>query len=229
MRHSILFAAFATISLGGGVGSAWSQQPIGAPGSFPLHEENGGATLIERSGLGSPSARMVGEFTRADIKEMCERIGWKFYSPSFPFHGTLQDRQTISICRAKEEARPIEERRYEVRANCPQGLIWNDMGYTFRRVGSDWQTTGGRSVSAEFSPGYSRVVTRQFDMLCGSTQYIADGSTNPDRARYADGTSGTSGEPARTRSAPITPDLAAYAADDTVQRRLVANAQVRTW
>ena len=47
------------------------------------------------------------------IKEMCERIGWKFYSPSFPFHGTLQDRQTITICRAKEEARPIEERRYD--------------------------------------------------------------------------------------------------------------------
>src|SRR5918997_767770 len=106
MRHPILFAAFATVSLGGGAGSAWWQQSIGAPGPFPLHEENGGATLIERSGLGSPSALMIGEFTRADIKEMCERIGWKFYSPSFPFHGTLQDRQTISICRIKEEARP---------------------------------------------------------------------------------------------------------------------------
>jgi hypothetical protein len=225
MRHPILFTAIATVSLWAGAGSAWSQQPIGAPGSFPLHEENGGATLIERSGLGSPSARMVGEFTRADIKEMCERIGWKFYSPSFPFHGTLQDRQTISICRAKEEARPIEERRYEVRANCPQGLLWNDMGYTFRRVGSDWQTTGGRSVSAEFSPGYSRVVTRQFDMLCGSTQYVAEGPGSSGQAQYAVESSGGA---ARTRSAPGTPDLRAFA-DESVQSRLVADAQVRTW
>ena len=225
MRHRILFAAVTTIALGGGAGSAWSQQPIGAPGSFPLHEENGGSSLIERSGLGSPSARMVGEFTRADIKEMCERIGWKFYSPSFPFHGTLQDRQTISICRAKEEARPIEERRYEVRANCPQGLLWNDMGYTFRRIGSDWQTTGGRSVSAEFSPGYSRVVTRQFDMLCGSTQYIAESPGSSGQAQYA---AETSGGATRTRSAPGTPDLRAFA-DESVQSRLVADAQVRTW
>ena len=226
MRHRILFAAVTTIALGGGAGSAWSQQPIGAPGSFPLHEENGGATLIERSGLGSPSARMVGEFTRADIKEMCERIGWKFYSPSFPFHGTLQDRQTITICRAKEEARPIEERRYEVRANCPQGLLWNDMGYTFRRVGTDWQTPSGRSVSAEFSPGYSRVVTRQFDLLCGGTQYIAENPGSPGQAQYAPEISGAA---ARTRSGPRLPGLPAYAADEGLQPRLVADAQVRTW
>lgn len=151
---------------------AWPQT-TGSAGSFPLHEENGAATLIERTGLGSQAARMVGEFTKADIREMCERIGWKFYSPSFPFHGTLQDRQTITICRAREEARPREERLYEVRANCPEGLLWNDMGYTFRRAGSDWQTLSGRPVSSEFSSGYTRVLSRQFEMLCAGAPAVA--------------------------------------------------------
>lgn len=156
-----------------GASPAWSQA-VGSPGSFPLHEENGAATLIERTGIGSPAARMLGEFTKADIKEMCERIGWKFYSPSFPFHGTLQDRQTITICRAKEEARPREDRLYEVRANCPEGLLWNDMGYTFRRVGSGWQTLSGRPVSSEFSAGYLRVLSRQFDLLCAGSPVVAE-------------------------------------------------------
>ncbi|HEX2556278.1 MAG TPA: hypothetical protein VHL98_21475 [Microvirga sp.] len=173
-----------------GSAPAWSQA-IGSPGSFPLHEENGAATLIERTGLGSHAARMVGEFTKADIKEMCERIGWKFYSPSFPFHGTLQDRQTITICRAKEEARPRDERLYEVRANCPEGLLWNDMGYTFRRAGTDWQTLSGRSVGAEFSSGYTRVLSRQFDMLCAGTAVVAQAPAGSQRPIYDPVTTGS--------------------------------------
>jgi hypothetical protein len=190
----ILGAAPASAQATRGPGQAWSQA-AGSPGSFPLHEENGAATLIERTGLGSPAARMVGEFTKADIKEMCERIGWKFYSPSFPFHGTLQDRQTITICRAKEEARPREERLYEVRANCPEGLLWNDMGYTFRRVGSDWQTLSGRPVGSEFSSGYTRVLSRQFDMLCAGSPAVAEapagGSQRVAQAAYDPVTTGS--------------------------------------
>ncbi len=165
----ILGAAPASAQATRGPGQAWSQA-AGSPGSFPLHEEHGGATLIERTGLGSPSARMVGEFTRADIKEMCERIGWKFYSPSFPFHGTAQDRQTISLCRRAEEQRPEKDRRYVVRANCLEKVLYSHLGYTFRQVGGEWQTLTGRPVSGEFSPGYADVVSKQFGMLCLGTR-----------------------------------------------------------
>ncbi len=141
-------------------------QSSGRAGSFPLHEENGRATLVEQTGLGSASARMVGEFRPDDIREMCERIGWKFYSPSFPFHGTAQDSQTISLCRRAEEQRAEKDRRYEVRANCPEKVLYSPMGYTFRQVGGEWRTLSGRPVSSEFSPGYAEVVSKQFGMLC---------------------------------------------------------------
>ena len=145
-------------------------QSGGRAGSFPLHEENGRATLVEQTGLGSASARMIGEFTPDDIREMCERIGWKFYSPSFPFHGTAQDRQTISLCRRAEEQRSEKERRYVVRANCLERVLHSHMGYTFRQVGGEWQTMSGRPVSSEFSPGYADVVAKQFGILCLGTR-----------------------------------------------------------
>ncbi len=198
MRFSTTFRSGAAALLILGTSPTWAQV-VGHPGSFPLHEENGAATLIERTGVGSPTARMVGEFTKADIKEMCERIGWKFYSPSFPFHGTLQDRQTITICRAKEEARPREERLYEVRANCPDGLLWNDMGYTFRRVGSEWQTLTGRPVSTEFSAGHLRVLSRQFDLLCSGSPVVAEAPAGAyERAAFVPETTGAIG----SRAAP---------------------------
>jgi hypothetical protein len=117
---------------------------------------------------------MVGEFTPDDIKEMCERIGWKFYSPSFPFHGTATNNQTISLCRKSEEARPLTERRYEVRANCQEKVIYSHMRYTFRREGTEWRTLSGNPVSSEFSAGYAQVLSKQFSILCPTSKVVAE-------------------------------------------------------
>ncbi|HEX2554632.1 MAG TPA: hypothetical protein VHL98_13095 [Microvirga sp.] len=164
MRFARFGCAAAALVLAAAPASA--QPAAQRAGSFPLHEENGRATLVEQTGLGSASARMVGEFTSHDIKEMCERIGWKFYSPSFPFHGNVQDNQTITLCRKSQEERPLQARRYEVRANCPEAVLHSPMGYTFRRVDGEWRTLSGRPVSGEFTPGHADVVAKQFAMLC---------------------------------------------------------------
>ncbi len=63
-------------------------------------------------------------------------------------------------------------------------------------------------------------------MLCGGTQYIAEGPANTGRAQ---GAAETSFEAARIRSAPAAPGPTTYAADESVQARLVADTRVRTW
>lgn len=141
-------------------------QATGRPGSFPLHDEHGAATLIEITGIGSRSARMVGEFGPADILEMCERIGWKFYSPSFPFQGAFEDRRTIQICRNREQARPAERRRYVAEADCQERILRTPSGYTAILNGTRWETGAGRPLDAEFSSGHRRTAEKQFAILC---------------------------------------------------------------
>jgi hypothetical protein len=171
LRSLLALAGFLVPALMVGVAEA---QSLGGPGSFPLHEEHGSATLIERTGVGTEQARMVGEFTPGDIEEMCKRVGWKFYSPSFPFHKTQQDRNIVGICREKEEAKPVEQRRYVVTANCNDGVLRNPLGYVLRRDAGTWQTESGRPVTSEFSPAYAQIVSRQYEMLCSARPRTVD-------------------------------------------------------
>lgn len=174
VRHAAIMASALVLSAG-----AASAQTMGQPGSFPLHEEHGAATLVEISGAGSPYARMTGEFTRADIKEMCERIGWRFYSPSYPFRGVFEDKRTIQICREREETKPLEQRRYVALANCAERLLKIPLGYTFRRSGNRWETETGRPVDTEFSPAFMQIVDKQFDMLCPSSSRLDVAALRP--------------------------------------------------